>query len=237
MKNKSKKLIPQQLFFKVAYTLLNMKNNKWVIFLNDDMSEIIKNFSQILNNQQMPDNIKNILNSMNNNSNTNSSTNPNNFSNSNNNTFKNNTCNKSQNNNFQNTTPQNNHSQNGNPQNNNSQSGKTQNNNFNTNYNKSFTNNSSNLNNTSANKSNCQNSYNNINSFGDFDMNTILKMQKIMSSLNNDKQNDSRTNLLISLKPYLKDSRKNKVDQYIQLMKMGKIFEILNPSGGDNKHV
>ncbi len=38
-----------------------MKNNKWVIFLNDDMSEIIKNFSQILNNQQMPDNIKNIL--------------------------------------------------------------------------------------------------------------------------------------------------------------------------------
>ena len=62
-------------------------------------------------------------------------------------------------------------------------------------------------------------------------------MQKIMSSLNNDKQNDSRTNLLISLKPYLKDSRKNKVDQYIQLMKMGKIFEILNPSGGDNKHV
>ena len=62
-------------------------------------------------------------------------------------------------------------------------------------------------------------------------------MQKIMNSINNDKQNDSRTNLLMSLKPYLKDSRKNKVDKYIQLMKMGKIFEIINPLGGDNKNV
>ena len=57
-----------------------------------------------------------------------------------------------------------------------------------------------------------------------------------MSSLNNN-QDDSRANLLRSLKPYLKDSRKNKVDQYIQLMKMGKIFEIMNPLGGDNKNV
>ena len=61
-------------------------------------------------------------------------------------------------------------------------------------------------------------------------------MQQIMSSLNNN-QDDSRANLLRSLKPYLKDSRKNKVDQYIQLMKMGKIFEIMNPLGGDNKNV
>lgn len=68
-------------------------------------------------------------------------------------------------------------------------------------------------------------------------MNTIPKMQKIMSSMNNDKQADYRTNLLMSLKPYLKESRKGKVDQYVQLMKMGKIFEIMNPLGGDNKHV
>ena len=69
-----------------------------------------------------------------------------------------------------------------------------------------------------------------------FDMNTFIKMQKIMSSMN-DTQNDSRTNLLMSLKPYLKESRKNKVDQYIQLMRMGKVFEIMNPLGGDHKHV
>lgn len=74
------------------------------------------------------------------------------------------------------------------------------------------------------------------NNFSNIDMNTIIKIQQIMNSMNNT-QNDSRTNLLLSLKPYLKESRKSKVDQYIQLMKMGKIFEIMNPLGnvGDDK--
>ena len=82
--------------------------------------------------------------------------------------------------------------------------------------------------------SNNETETNNI--FGNIDLNTIMKMQQIMSSLNNS-GNDSRTNLLLSLKPYLKESRKNKVDQYIQLMKMGKIFEMMNPLGGENKYV
>lgn len=148
------------------------------------MSEMLKNFSQMLNNQEMPDNIKNILGSMMNNNSNNSSNNSSDTSVTNNN----------------------NHSKNLN------------NDNLNTN---TRTNNSSNTNNI----------------FGDFDMNTILKMQKIMNLVNNDKQSDARANLLMSLKPYLKDSRKSKVDQYVQLMKMGKIFEIMNPLGGDNKHV
>lgn len=46
--------------------------------------------------------------------------------------------------------------------------------------------------------------------------------------------NDPRANLLKSLKPYLKESRKEKVDQYIKLFGMGKVFEMLNPLGGDN---
>ena len=146
------------------------------------MSDMLNNFTKMLNNQEMPDNIKNILNSMNNNSNNN---------NNNNNTSNN----SNTNNNFSSNINSNNNSQNSN-----------------------------------------QNSSSN-NPFGDFDMNTILKMQKIMSSMNNDKQADYRTNLLMSLKPYLKESRKGKVDQYVQLMKMGKIFEIMNPLGGDNKHV
>ncbi len=82
--------------------------------------------------------------------------------------------------------------------------------------------------------SNNETETNNI--FGNIDINTIMKMQQIMSSLNNS-ANDSRTNLLLSLKPYLKESRKNKVDQYIQLMKMGKVFEMMNPLGGESKHV
>ena len=90
-----------------------------------------------------------------------------------------------------------------------------------------------NFNNTSETSSD-QNNTNNI--FENIDINTIFKIQQIMSSMKNS-QNDSRTNLLLSLKPYLKDSRKSKVDQYIQLMKMEKIFEIMNPLGGDTNHV
>lgn len=106
-------------------------------------------------------------------------------------------------------------------------------NSMNTNNSENSTN-SSNTSSSNNSDASFENSSNNI--FGNLDMNTILKLQQIMNSMN-DKQNDSRTNLLMSLKPYLKESRKNKVDQYIQLMKMEKIFEIMNPLGGDSKHV
>lgn len=170
--------------------------------MNNDMSELMKNFSQMMNNGQMPDNIKNILSSMNNGTNGNS----NNSSNSKNSNNSNNNCNAS-NNNCNNS-----------------------NNNCDT-----SNNNCSNENGEFSNVSSDNSSTNNI--FGDIDINTILKIQKIMNSMNNDKQNDSRTNLLMSLKPYLKETRKSKVDQYIQLMKMGKVFEIMNPLGGDKKNV
>ena len=128
--------------------------------MNENMSEMFNNFAKMMNREQeIPENIKNMLNSM---------------ANNNNNTSSNNDSNDSATNNF-----------------------------------------------------------------GNIDMNTIFKMQQIMNSMNNS-QNDSRTNLLLSLKPYLKESRKNKVDQYIQLMKMGKVFEIMNPLGnvgGDKKNV
>ena len=133
------------------------------------MSEMLKNFSQMMNNGQMPENVKNILNSMNNSNNSNESNTTNNF---------------------------------------------TENNDIN---------------------QQSETSKNN-NPFENFDINTFFKLQQVMTAMN-DKSNDSRTNLLNSLKPYLKDSRKSKVDQYIQLMKMGKIFEIMNPLGGDNKNV
>ena len=63
------------------------------------------------------------------------------------------------------------------------------------------------------------------------DLNTVLKMKSIVDSMNK-QQNDPRANLLRSLKPYLKPSRKEKVDQYIKLFSMGKVFEVLNPLGG-----
>ena len=64
------------------------------------------------------------------------------------------------------------------------------------------------------------------------DFETILKMKSIMESLNNN-SNDPRANLLLSLKPYLKNSRKEKVDQYIKLFGMSKVFEVFNSVGGD----
>lgn len=73
-------------------------------------------------------------------------------------------------------------------------------------------------------------SFNSSSNFN-IDLDTMLKMKSIIDSMNQ-QQNDPRANLLRSLKPYLKPSRKEKVDQYIKLFSMGKVFEVLNPLGG-----
>lgn len=65
------------------------------------------------------------------------------------------------------------------------------------------------------------------------DMDMLMKMKTILEQSN--KKNDPRSNLLLSLKPYLKESRQSKVEQYVQLFNMSKMFEIFNKaSGGDN---
>ena len=71
-------------------------------------------------------------------------------------------------------------------------------------------------------------------SIPEFDMATIMKLKSIMDSMKSN-SNDPRANLLKSLKPYLKESRKSKVDQYIQLMNMSKIMEVFPFMGGDKK--
>ena len=63
------------------------------------------------------------------------------------------------------------------------------------------------------------------------DMNTILKMKSAFDKVNNTE--DPRANLLKSLKPYLKESRKSKIDQYIQFLNMSKILEIFQENSGD----
>lgn len=69
----------------------------------------------------------------------------------------------------------------------------------------------------------------------DIDINTILKMKQIIDSMNSNKD-DPRANLLKSLKPYLKESRQKKVDQYVKLFGLGKAFEAFNFLGGENKN-
>ncbi len=72
---------------------------------------------------------------------------------------------------------------------------------------------------------------NNNNNFN-LDMNTIMKMKSIMENMNN--KNDPRANLLYSLKPYLRDSKKDKLDQYVNLLNVSKIAELMNKNT-DNK--
>lgn len=103
-------------------------------------------------------------------------------------------------------------------------SNNSQNDNSNTNFNTSNNNQySNNFSNNSADSSNSNG----------IDFETIMKMKSIIDKMN--VKDDPRSNLLQSLKPYLKDSRRAKVDQYIQLMNMSKVMEIFPFMGGDNK--
>lgn len=73
---------------------------------------------------------------------------------------------------------------------------------------------------------------NNNNNFN-LDMNTIMKMKSIMENINN--KNDPRANLLYSLKPYLRDSKKDKLDQYVNLLNVSKIAELMNKNNDTKK--
>lgn len=85
-----------------------------------------------------------------------------------------------------------------------------------------------NFNNSNSNPSSNSNS-NNFN----LDIGTIMKMKSIMENMNN--KNDPRANLLYSLKPYLRDSKKNKLDQYVNLLNISKIADVMNKKD-DNKN-
>ena len=82
--------------------------------------------------------------------------------------------------------------------------------------------------NNSSNQSSSQNGNFNL------DMNTIMKMKSIMENMNN--KNDPRANLLYSLKPYLRDSKKDKLDQYVNLLNVSKLADFMNTNNNnDNK--
>lgn len=91
-------------------------------------------------------------------------------------------------------------------------------------------NNSSNTSNNTA-----SNNTNNSNfDFSQIDMNTILKMKSVMEKLNT--SNDPRSNLLYSLKPYLREEKKGKLDQYANLLNVAKIAEIFNNNNNNNNN-
>ena len=76
------------------------------------------------------------------------------------------------------------------------------------------------------------NSSNDIN----FDINTFIMLKKVMDAFNLS-SNDSRSTLLYSLKPYLRKEKQDKIDQYIQLLKIEQVIRILSAkdnNGGDS---
>lgn len=80
--------------------------------------------------------------------------------------------------------------------------------------------------------SNADNSENNNSSFAsNIDFETILKIKTIMETLN--KKDDPRSNLLYSLKPYLRESKQKKLDQYVNLFKITQISNLFKNEKGD----
>lgn len=78
------------------------------------------------------------------------------------------------------------------------------------------------------NSDSCNNTNENI------DINTILKIQEIISKINSSK-NDNRTNLLLALKPFLRKSKQEKISQYIKLMNIAPLLEMFNNFNAGDK--
>ena len=80
---------------------------------------------------------------------------------------------------------------------------------------------------TSNNQSSSNQSSNNI------DFETILKIKSIMETLN--KKDDPRSKLLCSLKPYLRETKQKKLDQYVNLLKITEVSNLFkNEKGAKN---
>mgnify|MGYP003503264576 FL=1 len=65
------------------------------------------------------------------------------------------------------------------------------------------------------------------------DINTMLKIKEMMDKINSS-HNDKRANLLLALKPYLRESRQTKLDQYMKLLNMAPLLEMFKNDGDKN---
>jgi len=70
--------------------------------------------------------------------------------------------------------------------------------------------------------------------FNNIDINTFFKLKSALDKMNS--KNNPNTQLLLALKPYLKKNKKEKLDQYIKLMNVTSIMEVLNNNEGDKKN-
>lgn len=97
--------------------------------------------------------------------------------------------------------------------------------------------NSTNTTNSSSSITPENNSTNNSSNIPNFDPQTINQIKNIMGNFNStsNNNNDDMSRLLIALKPYLRDKKQGKIDNYINLIKMGKMAKLFDLMGGDSK--
>lgn len=103
----------------------------------------------------------------------------------------------------------------------------------NTESSENFKNTISNFASNGANNNNNNNNDSNNFDFSNIDMGTIMKIKDVMSKMNS-KNNNPRSNLLTSLKPYLRDSKKEKLDKYMKMANLTSVIEVFNNIGGDS---
>ena len=94
--------------------------------------------------------------------------------------------------------------------------------------NSNLTHNSSGFNPEHTHPSNNTNASTNLNNFdfSNVDINTMMKVKSVMEKMNH--ASNPSANLLQSLKPYLRDEKKSKLDQYSNLLNMANIMELFN---------
>ena len=96
---------------------------------------------------------------------------------------------------------------------------------------------SSSSNNSTQNTSSSSNTSNNSsNSNNNIDINTMLKIKEIMDKINST-HDDKRSHLLMALKPFLRESRQVKLDQYMKLLDIAPLLEMFKNDNGGDKHV
>ena len=77
---------------------------------------------------------------------------------------------------------------------------------------------------TNNNNNNNNNNESSINLNNNID---IVKMLNMINAINKQTTDDNMSKLLFALKPYLRNEKKEKIDDYIKLIKMGKIAQVV----------
>lgn len=88
--------------------------------------------------------------------------------------------------------------------------------------------------NSNSNSNHTSSSNENSNSNLNIDAETLMKMTSMINIMN--QKNGPGNDLLHSLKPYLRDSRKGKIDQYSNLLNLTKLADVMKKDKKENNN-